>query len=58
MDLQPFAWTAGLLAFAAADLYAVGGAFSQGDLLLVGLGAAPALAFGLLVTRSRDPMSN
>ena len=46
------------IAFAAADLYAVGGSFSQTDALLMGLGALPVVAFGMFVIRSRDPLDN
>ena len=56
--LRPVAWALGALAFGAADLYAVGGSFDQADLLLLGLGALPAVVFGALVLRSRGPMDN
>ena len=60
MDIiaRSLAWAVGALTFGALDLYAVEGSFDQADLLLLGLGALPALVFGVLVLRSRNPMDN
>ena len=58
MILRAAAWAIGALAFGAADLYAVGGGFDQADLLLMGLGALPVVAFGALALRSRNPYDN
>lgn len=55
--LRPIAWALGALAFGAVDLYAVGGAFDQADLLL-GIGAAPVVAFGIFALRSSNPLNN
>ena len=56
--LKPLAWAAGVLAFGAADLFAVGAAIDQTDLLLLGLGAAPIVAFALLGLRPRSLHDN
>lgn len=56
--LRPFAWAVGALAFGAADLYAVGGSFTQADVLLMMLGALPVVGFAAFVLRSRNPHDN
>lgn len=56
--LRPAAWALGALAFGAIDLYAVGGAFDQADLLLLGIGALPVVAFGAFALRSSNPLNN
>jgi hypothetical protein len=43
---QSIAWAVALLTVGAADLWA--GPLSSGDLLLIGLGAAPVAAFGVV----------
>lgn len=56
--LRAMAWAGGALAFGAADLYAVGGSFDGPDLVLLGIGASPVVAFAVFALRSRDPMDN